>query len=1558
MARTQRSRPATPARVRRFRRGTVLLFALGVLAVISIAALSYVTLVRVDRQASSAVAKTVGYARQESTVIDTMGELIAADLFGNKIVTTDVPQSLNPGEPSDAPIWPTMFEDGEFRDYTFTNFATFNQNLPGKTSKNAVVNWVLALDQVAPPDDAWLAPLDPMWFQPGTNNDQSHWRQVTNLRSGYAYDTNGSPTDYSDDRWIRGDGKYVDLGQIFLDYRTIGTEKRGNPSTNLLDRSVLGNASPDGPVLPRTAAGNVNTAPFVTMNFASGNTGNPALEPRDERFWADTDGDLRADARWQIVDALGNKEGLLWVAAARIVDLSAMVNVNSSIEGGYPSSSIGDYAEGRTPADVDLYRLLLDDVSGENIVELGRRFNWDLMTLHGTPKANKLSGLSAPAGGTFSDHLINRLRVIDLTNELKNLNPNPSDSGFPISSNWYWEPDTASKRLSWAQRLVLWQNVGSAPGRGPTIETPLGPVRAGYSNTDMIDLHAFAGSNNRSMLTDLEETFDGPDDATGYLPRPEDQASSNVGPLRSRERPGDTRVYPSNIVGTDARPRADQLRTDPRRLLTTVSGVSDLSPVPVLNFKAKLLDGKTSTYYGQYGNRKVRLGSYTLSNVPEAFQAFVWALAPLATDEYLTASTEPQGGGKPWGENVKGSNLDLSPSYHYGGKDYAGGYGIPEAMALAGGQNSVAYGDTSGAAFSVLTAAALSLNLVDATDENSDPSVARFVVSNTSNDVLLSKRIGDVAYLSTRFSQGDIPVGLLPTDSVGQRVTQVKGLEKAIADGDQDGIDAWMDNLQNKEAGVTMVGAERTAYIGEVFAAGAFESTADPVIDLTQWADQAGAMLAVQMINPWKEEVDLSDFELVIMAPSLLVGDRDMSRDENLRFNFPAGSKIDAAEPGLYGERTFVYINYDPGKGGFPDAYKSVIGRDENDADVDPIDKSLEDVIVKLSVNVARERLIPADQTTRDYITANPAFIMMMRNGGGNERMTVVLRRKTVAGLSEPAVVDVLETDKRFFDYPVSIDIRDPAFGFVNNIPYFQAIGYTNVATPGNIENDEFLLNNFGGRVILTSSATRPIRNAGASSGKWFSYAAIQPLPDEVHVLNMSSYSSIYAHAWLYGIPAPAPLAATELVVPITTLPTGRRVPETHLAQDMYLQEKNSKTGADAKFADRSTGAGGWQLFIPNRPLAYVSELGEVSIYANTCKDNKLKMLDNWATVGQQLRGSIDWTFNPISSTSDNPYLGVLDFTRFLPIGPRFDDASANLTRDDSLALPLAARVFDCFEALTPADTLAQGRININTAPERVLQVLPLVAPGNSTVLPNTNDRARFVLQYRDAWDPTNGVDYFGYNGGTLLQMGQNIFGDFGIGNLVRRHDASHDPNLSGPNAQYPFTTGFSTAGELAFLEVWGNQDRGLINDTGGMFPQGFLYPIAINGNDEGSGGSEPLRVLEGEVGANAKSDDIVDDPEERLALYRAVSNIVSSRSDVYGAWFILRGYDPKQIEAIPFEIDTMPKEQALEKAMDDPRFAPAYESRWFVVFDRSNVRKPTDRPKVILKAQLPSSRP
>ncbi len=297
----------------------------------------------------------------------------------------------------------------------------------------------------------------------------------------------------------------------------------------------------------------------------------------------------------------------------------------------------------------------------------------------------------------------------------------------------------------------------------------------------------------------------------------------------------------------------------------------------------------------------------------------------------------------------------------------------------------------------------------------------------------------------------------------------------------------------------------------------------------------------------------------------------------------------------------------------------------------------------------------------------------------------------------------------------------------------------------------------------------------------------------------------------------------------------------------------------------------------------------------------------------------------PFDQADANPYIGTLDPTRFILNDPMGDMAALS-GLPDTMAIPLALRVFDCFWPMSTPSFLAQGKININTAPREVLEALPLVSPafplsvGTTMMTAGVFERLEDMLRYRDA-----------------EQQEGFITSTVRIDGLRRR--------ASGAS---PRPVGFVSTGELAILDRWEPSTPGIVVDGA----PSWLH-LADRNNAIGDDGP-PWEMVKDYADPSYNP---INDVEERLALYRAVSNIVTTRSDVFLAWFIVRGYEPAAIEQIP--IKGASDNDRLE-AMDDTSvpLRPAYESRWLVVFDRSNVRRPTDRPEVLFKVELPRAEP
>lgn len=301
-----------------------------------------------------------------------------------------------------------------------------------------------------------------------------------------------------------------------------------------------------------------------------------------------------------------------------------------------------------------------------------------------------------------------------------------------------------------------------------------------------------------------------------------------------------------------------------------------------------------------------------------------------------------------------------------------------------------------------------------------------------------------------------------------------------------------------------------------------------------------------------------------------------------------------------------------------------------------------------------------------------------------------------------------------------------------------------------------------------------------------------------------------------------------------------------------------------------------------------------------------------------------------------NRFVGRLDFTRFIP-------RSGNVALVTE-ALPLATRILDAFDfvSVDPNVPLAQGRININTAPRKVLEALPFLHPRYAAGLgvDRTNPNLRMVEAieaYRDR-EP-NGNLALDWSSGPRHTVSNLLIGN----NSGLRDDAT----TRGVTGQVP---GFTSTGELALATRWIPTGSGSSQVDRNFFSSNPFESPHVAGFDNSNLTYAPLNPNGLSVDSTWESNfDPADDPSEHLALIRAIRNVVSTRSDVFIAYFTIVGFTPDDIRrADDASNSTVGKLTALRASM---------EQRYVVVFDRSSVSSPTDRPRVLFAAQEVPSR-
>ncbi len=286
---------------------------------------------------------------------------------------------------------------------------------------------------------------------------------------------------------------------------------------------------------------------------------------------------------------------------------------------------------------------------------------------------------------------------------------------------------------------------------------------------------------------------------------------------------------------------------------------------------------------------------------------------------------------------------------------------------------------------------------------------------------------------------------------------------------------------------------------------------------------------------------------------------------------------------------------------------------------------------------------------------------------------------------------------------------------------------------------------------------------------------------------------------------------------------------------------------------------------------------------------------------------------------------------QFTTLSPAHDDvnnsdSSPDATPDDDP--PLVAG--------KPAERFVPGMININTMP---LHLLTLAAPIPEDSIREIQDLMETIVRYRNLrpWDSSvtynRGDRVFTVTGTTpnLIWRTYMSIADSNVGNSVT--STAHwlpvgERHESNPASSWGrVTPGLATLGEWLFLNPQGGtySPPNYTITTPGDYPRNILR-YGYDGVNN-SGNPSLLYPLPEDGGTYQA---IIDDPVQRLARYQFLSQIFTTRSDVFTMYIHVRGYRRGEFTGSPVET-----------------------ARYIVVLDRSNVMSATDSPKVLLSRRI-----
>ncbi len=587
------------------RRGSVLVLAVGVLALMSIMVVVYVTLGQNDRRSGAASQARVQLTTQSQSVRDYLAQVIAdgatsvvlqRDVLGNDHVVRkawDYPStdeqmlSVNPGAPAalrPPPVagvtpaqWPARrFDPSGNIGTPWVSGQRTDPRTGGTPFLAAAEPTFLNYEGDAPTDPARLY------------IDFTDWAHISNFAP---------------------DGRFVNLAAIRGNFNAevgFGADQQGRPRTSELVTLLDTPPAPSGPTgryVSNLDRGDQNADPNRPAHFSARQRGaaRPMNDPRfiagDPRRidnqWRDTDGDGIADARiFELIDAsepdrarpiVPETPGVRTFVAARAIDLSGLVNVNTArndvrkASQRTPNATNSQFADplfpvGLTPADVSLERLLtLRDVFQNTLEPLGQ-------IPQPTPRAGvalyeSIDGARATRIGesAFSSLLFAAQR--GSVGPAEFFTPGQVPPAPAFASQAYQNAGVVGG-LAPLQRAELYRVTGSDPSAGVVSQPASASVTLGFSSTfglaDELELRTFNGRNNSETLSRLEVVLDG-----------RSAADQNFGPMRSnRPLAVERSLTPDSAAGArsehddplDYRAQRALANMDVRSRLTTISG--------------------------------------------------------------------------------------------------------------------------------------------------------------------------------------------------------------------------------------------------------------------------------------------------------------------------------------------------------------------------------------------------------------------------------------------------------------------------------------------------------------------------------------------------------------------------------------------------------------------------------------------------------------------------------------------------------------------------------------------------------------------------------------------------------------------------------------------------------------------------------------------------------------------------------------------------------------------------------------------------------------------------
>lgn len=1633
------------------RRGTVLILVLGVLALLAVITAVYAAIGTADRRTGDTLRRSSQIDDVAREVTDHVSGILASDVLSTTVV---------PGIPQNNQVRLTR----ETTDYPYTDFTRrsmvpqiaqrpFLRFDPAGTHSAPLPRGTTVDNRVA--SDPFLASTEPEYLSIDGSDDVSagnpkeyylnfrDWKQISNIAPDGRFVNlfNLRPQGVGFDapsRWlsgIRGPGDSparTPERLTLFDWKSPGQDQPD--PTNLLDF----NDAPADPNIPAHWTMRQRNA-FRPLNDTLHTWEDPEYLAYQ---WADADGDGMADARWtELVDESDPRapRSLIrsgppdtrWFVAARIIDLSGLVNVNTASDGLTPPTV--EVPAGLTPAEVDLRRLLsLSDV------RLETDFAYDALEQPApTPEdpANDLREYTDAGSRLWSTFVgLNAYGSVSRTLALGASPSNDFDAGNDVKypgglyADWSlgrFQVGTADsglidrwngqlRRLFAYQDAAAWQ-LGGAFGTGAE--------RGYFGASDLIELLTYRGVNDPEQFSRLEYVMSGRALGTHFgstgnwsdgTPR-----TSRFSPLRSARSLRYEREGRANQTSTSQRVAGidyDALfhsTADVRQRLTTLSGARPLRPITTPNtseLQSEELPGSLADLVDN-------------GDLPAIYRRISNGLLG-AADEHLGASAT-------W------SSAGVWP-------DISGG-----SVAQTGNFNqfcTLFYGSR-GPELPLNLAAHLAVNLFDAADSDNEPTVYTALFDKSIRNTLESD-VGQVIGNRNPLYQWSVWADNKRLDTPDRLLATNAGTLQAHSPlKNFYGIEAQPVLVQTvmytaySDVSKSLGGDDEDSIVG-----GRFAPTIQGSVDASN-PDFLFQFVAFQLTNPFNEEVRLTDEELSDGAPA--------GASQFLYYIRFAGRTFKIADHQLDGTGEYL------GGGGQLNAVTLAPGETRWFYYMNRSPNFFENRFDKVATE-APASLVSRPDWVRDFIAAQ------LNLGPTADPPALLVEFDAATGsLSVPASGSfVAPEDLRELGLGVDASERQ----VVRLIRAMRVSQGEEAGVGDNFTGNDLVVDRlrlpataaglFGTGSGLPSSGQNEVSNASGDSNAGYTLAVVEsvrrrgegPVPEGGIASYFVESVDPAASGWANEVernydPATFPTKSDFDGTGVFEL--GSETFRTFV--DDYIDGVGGVTVAlhpEAKqvpsdWTDTLPSNADGRGFAVLRPKLVLDNIGFDRVFTQPAGGEQrlptllrvsdiIKMLaigpsfdptrtsargpaddTRWMTLGEALALAMNYDSgalgpldvpgaaaalsrypmfkigNRSASTPELRYVfpalerGQLvldDYTPFVNVsdiaGTPFQFNAGDRVR--GLGIPAALAVIEQFrtleryvtdsapdpvngysltarEPLGGLQELIPGKININTAPLRVLRLLPMLSPtqadfpsgpaaGSSewwgehpaglNVTTFADDIAARLVAYRDK---LNGFRTRDDGAGNITsisygEVGSGVLSDpatwngrrstfnAGIGPAVRPAGVREQP-------------GFASVAELMMLT-----DRSVAGPEQTSIDQLGRDGVSLVGSVVASGRvSADGRAVRNSAG-DIVDDGTIDDIDEKLAVFDAVANSVTVRSDTFACWFVLHGY----------------RRADVERLRDRDPLIPSVARRFLVVFDRSNVVRAGDRPRIVVFKEVP----